>query len=80
MTTSPREFIDFRIESSVHASEPAGAIGAAQAVATLTDRWLEMASTLGLSRADLDREVGDISTYINARLVAANRLERDRPV
>lgn len=78
MTTSPREFIDYWIENSVHASESAG-VGAEQDVAVLTGRCIEMASTLGLSRAILDQEVGDISTYISTRLASANRLERGRP-
>jgi hypothetical protein len=78
VTTSAREFIDYWIENSVHASEAQGAVGAEQDVAILTSRCVEMASTLGLSRAALDQEVGNLATYIGTKLGAANRLERGR--
>ena len=74
-----REFIDFWIENSVHARESHGAAGAEQGVPALTRRCVEMASTIGLSEAALDTEVGDLSIYIGSKLTAANKLERERP-
>ena len=78
MASKAREFIDFWIENSVHAGEQHGATGAEQRVLVLTSRCLEMASSIGLSRSDLDGAVGDLSTYIGARLAAANKQESDR--
>ena len=78
MATSAREFLEFWIENSVHASEAHGAVGAEQDISVLTGRCVEMASTLGLSRAALDQEVGNLSTYIGTKLGTANRLEKDR--
>ncbi|HXI08986.1 MAG: hypothetical protein ACRC1G_19300 [Bradyrhizobium sp.] len=79
MGNLPREFIDFWIENSVHAQESHGAGGAEQDVHALARRCLEMASSVGLSKAALDAEVGDLSIYIDAKLIAANKLERERP-
>jgi hypothetical protein len=74
-----REFIDFWIENSVHAREQRGAAGAEQNAPVLTRRCVEMASSIGLSQAALDEEVGGPSSYIGAKLAAANKLERGRP-
>lgn len=75
MTPPAREFIDFWIENSVHAAERNGAIGAEQDVSALASRCLEMASSLGLSKAALEQEVGDdLTAYINAQLMRANAL------
>jgi hypothetical protein len=78
MAGQAREFIDFWIENSVHAAEQRGEIGAEQRVLVLTSRCLEMASSIGLSKSDLDKEVGDLSTYIGTKLAAANKQESDR--
>lgn len=78
MIPAAREYIDFWIENSVHAAEQGGALGAEQDVSALTSRCLEMASSLGLSKAALEQEVGDLAAYIKARLMTANALERDR--
>ena len=75
-----REFIDYWIENCVHASEPHGAVGAEQDVSILIARCVEMASTLGFSKAALDRDVGSLSAYIGAKLAAVNRFERERRV
>ncbi|QPF82546.1 hypothetical protein IC762_22645 [Bradyrhizobium genosp. L] len=79
MSNNAREFIDFWIANSVHAREPRGALGAEQSVPALTLRCGEMAASVGLSKATLDEEVGDLSNYIGSRLAAANQLERERP-
>ena len=76
MTPPAREFIDFWIESSVHAAERNGAPGAEQDVSALTSRCVEMALSLGLSKAALEQEVGDLAVYINGQLMTANALER----
>lgn len=43
-------------------------------------RCVEMASTLGFSKAALDRDVGSLSAYIGAKLAAVNRFERESGV
>lgn len=80
MTNRACEFIDFWIENSVHAGELQGSTGAEQRVSVLAGRCLEMASSVGLSRAALEQEVGDLPVYISAKLAAANQVERDRRV
>ena len=74
-----REFIGFWIENSVHAREQRGAAGAEQNAPVLTRRCVEMASSVGLSQAALDDEVGSLSSDIGAKLAAANKQERERP-
>ena len=71
-------FIDFWIENSVHAAERNGALGAEQDASALTSRCVDMASSLGLSNAALEQELGDPAAYINAKLMTANALERDQ--
>lgn len=77
---SARDFIDCWIENCVHASEASSAVGAEQDVSILTGRCLETASTLGLSKAALEQEVGNLSAYIGSKLVVVNNLERTRRV
>jgi hypothetical protein len=68
-----REFIDFWIGNPGHAPEQRGAAGAE------LRRCVEMASSVGLSQTALDEEAGGLSSYIGAKLAAANKLERGRP-
>jgi hypothetical protein len=77
----PREFIDFWIENSVHAGERYLNIGASQDVAELARRLVESAQGQGISKSDLETEIGDISDYIRGKLRAANKAEggRHRP-
>ena len=46
----------------------------------MTARCVEMASTLGFSKAALDQTVGILSAYIGAKLTAVNRFERESGV
>lgn len=78
MTNPAREFLDFWIENSVHAAAQHGTRGPEQDVSALTRRCVEMASSLGLTRATLDQQVGDLPTYIGQKLAAANKLDRDQ--
>jgi hypothetical protein len=78
MGAKAREFIDFWVENSVHAVEQFGAPGAEQDTIELTRRCIDMATSLGLSEADLEAEVGDLEAYIKQRLAAVNKLEADR--
>lgn len=73
-----REFIDFWIENSVHAVEQYRSAGASQDVGELSGRLVEAAKGQGISEADLQAEIGEISDYIGNRLQAANRTESDR--
>ena len=75
-----RDFIAYWIENCVHASEADSTVGAEQDVSILTGRCLDAASTLGLSRAALEQEVGNLSAYIGSKLVVVNSLERVRRV
>ncbi|RZN11010.1 hypothetical protein CWO91_10335 [Bradyrhizobium genosp. SA-3] len=73
-----REFIDFWTENSIHAVEQYRTAGASQDVAELSRRLIEAAKGQGISEADLQAEIGEISDYIGDRLKAANDAERER--
>jgi hypothetical protein len=74
-----REFIDFWIGNSVHAAEPHSNDGATQDASELSQRLVEAAESQGVSEAELQAEIGDISNYIRDKLRAVNRAENDRP-
>jgi hypothetical protein len=78
MGTTAREFIDFWVENSVHAAEQYGAPGGEQGATALAHRCIEMAVSQGLSKADLEKEVGDLAAYIREKLALANKRETDR--
>jgi hypothetical protein len=73
-----REFIDYWIKNSVHAAEQYGTPGASQRASELAERCVEMAASQGLSRADLESEVGNLEDYIGAELERANQDEKAR--
>jgi hypothetical protein len=73
-----REFIDFWIGNSVHAVEQYRNAGASQDVSELSQRLVEAAKWQGISQAELEAEIGDISDYIRGKLRDANRAEGDR--
>lgn len=73
-----REFIDFWTENSIHAVEQYRTAGASQDVAELSRRLVEAAKEQGISEAELQTEIGEISDYIGERLRAANSAERAR--
>jgi len=78
MTVDTRKFIDFWMENSLHAAEPYGAAGAEQVASKLASRCIAAAATQGLTKADLEAEVGDLETVIQARLVSINLLDHER--
>lgn len=67
-----REFLEFWIQTSVHAAEPRGVSGASQLPEELKARCIEMAGSQGLSLADGEAEVGDVYQHIKAALATAN--------
>ena len=73
-----REFLDFWIENSVHASEEFRSPGASQRVDELLGRCVRAAEGQGISKADLEAEVGNLADYIGDKLEAANKTESDR--
>jgi hypothetical protein len=64
MTANGRDFIDFWIQNSVHAGEQYGTRAGSQAARDLTSRCLEMAASQGISRAEMEKEIGDILNYM----------------
>ena len=79
MSAKAREFIDFWIEVSVHAAEQSGA-GGEQIATELARRCLDMAASQGISRADLEKEVGqDLTVFVQEKLATANKIENERP-
>ena len=51
-----REFLDFWVQNSIHATEQYRIPGGNQAVSDLVGRCIVMAETQGLTQADLERE------------------------
>jgi hypothetical protein len=78
MSAKVREFIDFWIETSVHAAEPYGNVGGEQSAAELARRCVEAAKGQGISEADLQAEIGDVAEYIRDRLKSANKAASGR--
>lgn len=78
MSTDVREFIDFWVENSVHATEQSGATGAEQHVPELVRRLVEMAESEGLTQNQLESQVGDLPAYLREKLERANEVEKDR--
>ena len=73
-----REFLDFWMQNSIHAAEQFGMPGGSQLTSELKARCIQIAANEGLSPADLEAEVGDLSEYIKAALVDANAKEQVR--
>lgn len=78
MTTRAREYIDFWIENSIHATEQFKTLGASQDVTLLVERLIEGASGQGITEGAMRAEVGDLTEYVRAKLATANQVERDR--
>jgi CheY-like chemotaxis protein len=75
MNKQVREYIDFWIENSVHASEQDGARGSSQDVAALVARLIEGASEEGISEQAMRDQVGDLTEFVASKLAAANQAE-----
>ncbi len=78
MGADAREFIDFWVQTSVHAAEPHGAEGASQRVTVLVEQCLKMAKTQGLTKADIEAVTGDLHAYLQSMLTNANNAENAR--
>jgi len=78
MASEAREYIDYWIENSVHATEQYGIRGASQDVNLLVQRLVEGAKEQGISEKAMRREVGDLAAYVRSKLADANQIERDR--
>jgi hypothetical protein len=78
MGETAREYLDFWIETSVHAAEPYRASGASQDVDVLVARLIEGAKDQGITEDAMRAEVGDLADYIRGRLRAANDAEGQR--
>lgn len=76
--STAREFIDFWMQNSIHAAEQYGAPGASQRAGELAARCIEMAAAQGISEADLEAEVGDLTAYVRSGLEGANLKEDAR--
>jgi hypothetical protein len=73
MRAKANEFIDFWTRISVHSAEQYEVPNGEQGVAELARRCVAMAETVGLSKEELEAEVGDLVTYIDVKLTAANQ-------
>lgn len=73
-----KDFLDFWIQNSVHATEQYGTVGASQDITELLNRCIEMAASEGVTRQDIEAEVGNLDTYLRGELKGANALENNR--
>lgn len=78
MTTEAREYIDFWIENSIHATEQYKTHGASQDVGLLVERLINGAKSQGVTERAMRDEVGDLTEYVRGKLSDANQIERDR--
>jgi hypothetical protein len=78
MVSKAREYIDFWVENSVHATEEYRAPGGSQDVTELVHRLVEGAKAQGITEQSMHDEVGDLAEYVRARLKAANAAENSR--
>ena len=78
MATRASEYIDFWIENCVHAAEEFRTPGASQNVAELVGRLIEGAKGEGITEQAMRDEIGDLTEYVQGKLAAANRIEKDR--
>ena len=78
MANEAREFIDFWIETSVHAREDSGIQGADQRVTELARRLIEAGIAQGISEKTIVSEVGSVTDYIRTKLNEANEAEKNR--
>ena len=76
--SATREFLDFWIQNSVHATEQFHTPGALQDVTELCRRCTEASKGQAISEKDIRTEVGDLAQYLKGKLKAANRAEVDR--
>jgi hypothetical protein len=78
MRAKANEFIDFWTRISVHSAEQYEVPNGEQGVTELARRCVAMAETVGLSKEELEAEVGDLASYIGVKLAAANRRALER--
>lgn len=78
MTSKAREFLDYWIKNSVHASEQYGSRGGGQTARDLADRCAKMGESQNITIADMEGEVGDLAEYIRTKMVSAEKAEDER--
>jgi hypothetical protein len=78
MRAKANEFIDFWTRISVHSAEQYEVPNGEQGVTELTRRCVAMAESVGLSKEELEAEVGDLTTYIGGKLAAAAQRAQSR--
>jgi hypothetical protein len=77
-TTTPKEFIEFWLENSVHADESRGARRDGRAVQELADRCLAAAKEQGFSEDQITAEIGDIYEHIRGLIDKLNTDQDNR--
>ena len=77
-SSKAREFVDFWIENSVHATELYGMPGSEQDAGRLAARCFEMAQSQGISEEAIKAEFGDLTAYIQSQVKVANLTEGER--
>lgn len=73
-----REFVDFWLENSVHADEEFGPRRGRQAIEQLVQNLIRAADDQGITKAQIEAELGSPYDFIRARIDEKNRNEASR--
>jgi hypothetical protein len=76
-TTTPKEFVEFWLENSIHADESLTARRDRKAVQNLADRCLAAAEEQGFSEDQITAEIGDIYEHIRGLIDKLNTDENN---
>jgi hypothetical protein len=76
--SAAREFVDFWLTNSVHADEQMVSRRGREDISRLADRLVVSAGHQGLSKQQVEAEIGDIYAYIRASIDTQNVSETAR--
>jgi hypothetical protein len=75
---TPKEFVEFWLENSVHADEQYSPRRGRESVQRLADNLVIAAESQGFTQAQLEAEIGNLYDYIPAMIDQKNKTEDER--
>jgi len=75
---TPKEFVEFWLENSVHADEQYSPRRGRKSVQRLADNLVIAAQSQGFTKAQLEAEIGNLYDYIRAMIDQKNKTEDER--
>ena len=76
--TDARDFVDFWISNSVHSDEQMSHRRGREEIQKLADRLVVAANYQGFTKEQMEAEIGDLFSYIRARVDSQNTSETAR--